>query len=89
MFPVRCYTCNTVVAHLYPAYVQRCQSGADVGTTLDELRVTMMCCRRMFITHVDALTTSQMEYPNENRVLDRGGTTLYRRCTTEHTVDCD
>lgn len=89
MFPVRCYTCNSVIAHLYPSYVERCREGESAGTVLNGLGVSLMCCRRMFISHVDSLTASQMEYPNENRVLDRGGTTLYRRCTSEHDIQCD
>ena len=89
MFPVRCYTCNTVIAHLYPTYVDRCRRGDNAGTILNDMRVDLMCCRRMFISHVESLTVSQMEYPNENKVMDRGGTTLYRRCTHEHEMSCD
>ena len=89
MFPVRCYTCNTVIAHLYPHYVERCRAGEASGVILNDMNVDMMCCRRMFISHVESLTVSQMDYPNENKVMDRGGTTLYRRCTNEHDMTCD
>ena len=89
MFPVRCYTCNTVIAHLYPRYVDRCRAGEASGVILNDMNVDMMCCRRMFISHVESLTVSQMDYPNENKVMDRGGTTLYRRCTSEHDMTCD
>ena len=48
-----------------------------------------MCCRRMFISYVDSLATQQLAYPNENVVLDRGGTTMLRRCAHSNVVSCD
>lgn len=89
MFPVRCYTCNSVLAHLHPQYERRCEAAEEVRQILDDLGVRMMCCRRMFISHVGSLVESQLHYPNDNRVMDSGGTTLLRRCTQEHDVDCD
>ena len=89
MFPVRCYTCNVIIAQLYPDYVARCRRGENVGDVLNDMNVDMMCCRRMFISHVEGLTVSQMEYPNEDKVMDRGGTVLYRRCSGEHDMSCD
>ena len=89
MFPVRCYTCNAVIAHLYPAYLTATTSSNACGDSLDALHVRRMCCRRMFVSHVESLVHNQLEYPNDNLTLDRAGTTLHRRCDHENDVSCD
>ena len=89
MFPVRCYTCNAVLAQLHGAFSERRRDGVPVGDALSHLGVTRMCCRRMFISYVESLAQNQLDYPNENLTLDHGGTTLLRRCDHEHEVSCD
>lgn len=53
MFPVRCFTCGKVIGHLWEDYQRRVASGEDQKQVLDSLNVTRICCRRMFISHVD------------------------------------
>ncbi|MBO3754021.1 MAG: DNA-directed RNA polymerase subunit N [Candidatus Brockarchaeota archaeon] len=53
MFPVRCFTCGKVIGHLWEEYQRRVASGEDPKQVLDSLNVTRICCRRMFISHVD------------------------------------
>jgi DNA-directed RNA polymerase subunit N len=53
MFPVRCFTCGKVIGHLWEDYQRRVASGEDPKQVLDSLNVTRICCRRMFISHVD------------------------------------
>ncbi|NHV98654.1 MAG: DNA-directed RNA polymerase subunit N [Thaumarchaeota archaeon] len=53
MFPVRCFTCGKVIGHLWEEYQRRVASGEDPKHVLDSLNVTRICCRRMFISHVD------------------------------------
>jgi DNA-directed RNA polymerase subunit N (RpoN/RPB10) len=89
LFPVRCYTCNTVLAHLKTSYDERCKHGSSVREALDELRVTRMCCRRMFMGHVNSLAQNQMQYPNDNVTLDEGGSRMFRRCEQSHVVSCE
>ena len=89
MFPIRCYTCNTVIAHKYGNFSSQCRNGKGGGAVLDELGVTRMCCRRMFISYVESLSTQQLAYPNTNIVLDKGGTTMYRLCERVNVVSCD
>lgn len=89
MFPVRCYTCNTVLAHLHPTYKTRVKREAvSSKDALAELNVTRMCCKRMFLGYVD-LIEDQIEYPNLDVKLDEGGTTLRRRVYHERVVSCD
>lgn len=86
MLPVRCYTCGVVVGHL--PYEARVAAGEHPRTVLDALGVHRMCCRRMFLSHVDLLR-DQVEYPNTDVVLDESGTVLWRHCRRERTVSCD
>ena len=81
MFPVRCYTCNSVLAHLHDEMVR-------TESSLEDLGVHRMCCRRMLLTHVD-LVSHQVQFPNIDRVLDESGTTLLLSCDDVRTVECD
>ena len=53
-FPVRCFSCGTVIGHLYESYKELAKS-RSAEEALDELNVTRFCCRRMFLSHVDIL----------------------------------
>ena len=51
-FPVRCFTCGSVIGHLYEQYESMVKEKKP-DVCLDELGVSRYCCRRMFIAHVD------------------------------------
>jgi DNA-directed RNA polymerase subunit N len=53
MFPVRCFTCGKVIGHLWEEYIKRTAAGEDPKKVLDSLNVKRICCRRIFISHVD------------------------------------
>ena len=60
-FPVRCFTCGSVIGHLYEQYkVSLNDKKPDV--ILDEIGVERYCCRRMFIAHVD-IVQNVLRYP--------------------------
>ena len=88
MLPVRCYTCNSVIAHRHAEYVARTSSGETRADALAAIGIARLCCRRMFLGYVD-LTTEQMRYANVDVVLDEAGTTLWRETRGEHVVPCD
>lgn len=88
MFPIRCYTCNTVLAHMHAQYAAALAQGDRADHALAEVGVHRMCCRRMFLGYVDT-HAPQMAYPNTNVVLDRGGTVLLRRSKCTPDVSCD
>ena len=90
MMPVRCYTCNAVVAHLWEAYEsqRQAQDTQATGSLLDDLGVRRMCCRRMFLGHVD-LTKEHILHPNKDVVLDDSGTHLRRKVHFERTISCE
>ena len=86
MFPVRCYTCNAVLAHLSPAYERHTTAG---GTAKDALQnVPRMCCRRMFLGYVD-LSDDFLTQPNVDSILDQEGTLLKRCVRHTRVVSCD
>jgi DNA-directed RNA polymerase subunit N len=59
-FPVRCFTCGSVLGHLYEQY--KASKDKKPDAVLDELGVERYCCRRMFISHVD-ITQNVLRYP--------------------------
>ena len=86
MLPVRCYTCNALVAH-HP-YVEAVHAGAAPAAALAAAGVHRMCCRRIFLGHVD-LTEDLLAHPNVDRTLDEGGTVLKRLAVAPRVVSCD
>ena len=55
LIPVRCFSCGTVIAHLWDRYSERINSGEDPGDVLTDLGIQRYCCRRMFVSHVDLI----------------------------------
>jgi DNA-directed RNA polymerase subunit N len=60
-FPVRCFTCGSVLAHLYEQYKNSAKDKKP-EVVLDELGVQRYCCRRMFLSHVD-IVQNVLRYP--------------------------
>jgi len=60
-FPVRCFTCGSVIGHLYEQYKEEIK-GKKPDVVLDELGLERYCCRRMFLSHVD-LVERVLRYP--------------------------
>ncbi|MBU0586163.1 DNA-directed RNA polymerase subunit N [Candidatus Micrarchaeota archaeon] len=52
-FPVRCFTCGSVIGDKYEDYKRLLSQGPDKA--LDQIGVTKYCCRRMFVSHVDSV----------------------------------
>ncbi len=52
-FPVRCFTCGAVIGDKYEEYKRLLPQGADKA--LDSLGFNRYCCRRMFVSHVEAV----------------------------------
>lgn len=88
MFPVRCYTCDTVIGQHWTAYASGLKAGRAARCLLDELEQSRMCCRRMFLAHVD-LTSEQVQYPAVDVSMDDCGTVLKRRVDIVRKSACD
>lgn len=62
LFPVRCYTCNKLIGHLWERYKRQLEEEEGTsGKILDEMGMKRYCCRRMFLTFVD-LIDNVLEY---------------------------
>lgn len=53
MFPVRCFTCAAVIGNMWTKYADLLRKGITPKDALDELGFDLICCRRMFISHID------------------------------------
>jgi len=53
MIPIKCFTCGKLIGDKWEEYKRRVSAGESPGEVLDDLGVTRICCRRMFLTHVD------------------------------------
>jgi DNA-directed RNA polymerase subunit N len=57
IIPVRCFTCNKMIAHHWEEYTHRVAAGGSPADVLDALGYRRYCCRRMFLTNVDLTQT--------------------------------
>jgi DNA-directed RNA polymerase subunit N len=54
-FPIRCFTCGSVIGQYYEEYAKKVKEGKDPAKVLDELEIERYCCRRMFLAHVEVM----------------------------------
>lgn len=88
MFPIRCYTCNSMLAQLQCSYTHRVTTGEDPAVILDSMGVGMMCCRRMFLGYVD-MTSCMLIHPRLDVDLDKSGSRLFKEVHFERDVCTD
>lgn len=62
IIPVRCFTCNKTIAHLWNEYENGLKNDMKPKDILDQLNLTRYCCRRMFISNVNILD-KLLQYP--------------------------
>jgi DNA-directed RNA polymerase subunit N len=55
IFPIRCYTCNKIIAHLWQEYDTRIKNGEESKKILDEMQLNKYCCRKNFLGHVEII----------------------------------
>ena len=87
MFPIRCYTCNSVLADKHVTYSEGLRTGKAASAMLDKLDVQRMCCRRMFLGFVD-LTAEQIHYGNVNTVIEHECVVLKRHIASVREHPC-
>ena len=88
MFPVRCYTCNATLAQHHPRFREGRRQGRPIADLLADFGLERVCCRRMFLGHVDNME-EQTRFSNKDAVLDANGTRLLRYVKHSRTVSCD
>ena len=86
LFPVRCYPCNAVLAHMHPEYERKMLAGEAPHALLRG--VPRMCCRRMFLGYVN-LIADQKQHGNLDIALDNSGTVMQRCARQTRIVSCE
>lgn len=54
-FPIRCFTCGSVIGHLYDTYGKQVKEGKNPAKVLESMGIERYCCRRMFLGHVEVM----------------------------------
>ena len=55
IIPIRCWSDNKPVGHLWKPFKERTSKGENVKQVLDDLGLERYCCRSMFLGQVDLL----------------------------------
>lgn len=53
--PIRCFTCGAPIAQYWEEYASRTKAGEKPAEVLDSLGIKRICCRRMFLAHVEIM----------------------------------
>ena len=65
MIPIRCFSCNKVIANKIETYEVKIKEGMSANEALDYLQLERYCCRRMLITYVP-LVDKLLQYDPDN-----------------------
>ncbi len=57
IIPIRCFTCNKVVANLWEKYLKLLKNGDKENEALDKLGLDNYCCRRMLLSNYEINTS--------------------------------
>lgn len=88
MFPQRCFTCNNFIGHKWDTYTSKKDNRLCYKDVLDELGLNRICCRRMFLSHVDIIDDVVM-YSSVKSVMDESNTTFDAYVDCSRSVKCD
>jgi DNA-directed RNA polymerase I, II, and III subunit RPABC5 len=55
MIPIRCFSCNKIIANKWEKYVSLLESGMTPVDAFKILNVVRYCCKRMFLGHVEII----------------------------------
>lgn len=53
IIPIRCFTCGKEISSKWEPYLELLKTDKKEAEALDELGMRRICCRRMFLGHVD------------------------------------
>ncbi|EEQ81318.1 hypothetical protein NCER_102312 [Vairimorpha ceranae BRL01] len=55
LIPVRCFTCNKEISSKWEPYKYLINTDKSPADALNELDIKRICCRRMFLGHVEII----------------------------------
>lgn len=90
MLPVRCFTCNAAIdTHAFDGFERARREGIQpLNKVLDDLRVRRICCRRMFLGHVNTFDDI-MHYSRVDTRFSSENISLERHVRHKRRVSCD
>lgn len=88
MIPVRCFTCNNLIADKWSRFLCQKDGSGEYGVTLDNIGLTRFCCRRMFLTHVDVIDDI-IQYSQMDEIVDDSGTVFLCEVNGYRVIPCD
>lgn len=53
IIPIRCFTCGKEISSKWEPYQELLKTDKTEAEALDELEMNRICCRRMFLGHVE------------------------------------
>ena len=63
LLPVRCITCNKVIGNRCQMWDELSKTDMPIPIIFNTMKIERMCCKRMFLTHVD-VESEMAEYTN-------------------------
>lgn len=55
LIPIRCFTCNKEISSKWEPYKYLINTDKSPAESLNELDIKRICCRRMFLGHVEII----------------------------------
>ncbi|MEM4311990.1 MAG: DNA-directed RNA polymerase subunit N [Nitrososphaerales archaeon] len=55
LIPIRCFTCGNLIGDKYEEFIKRVNEGETPKKVLDDMGIERYCCRRMLLTHIEAI----------------------------------
>jgi len=55
IIPVRCFTCNKVIGHLWDLYQSLLKKEYSEADALDAIKLNRVCCRTIMLRHVNII----------------------------------
>lgn len=55
IIPIRCYSCGRVTGNKWNIYTHKLNNGMHPRDALNALGITKMCCRQVFLGHVQLI----------------------------------
>ncbi len=55
IIPVRCFTCGNLIGDKWEEFTKMVEEGVDPKDALDKLGLERYCCRRMLLSHIEAI----------------------------------
>jgi DNA-directed RNA polymerase subunit N len=84
MYPVRCFSCGSLVGDKWDEFSKRVKEGEDAGKVLDSLSVKRYCCRRMLLAHVEIIDENPQVFMRKQQRIGRPNRTKGDCCANHY-----